>query len=487
MQKLDISCTPEVKARFRWQQYLAATLATLAALCGGSVLGWTAPVLPYLQGNAPEPGGEPPGNASTWVGPQRPLTDDEASWVGALTPLGALLGALPAGWAADRLGRRRLLLALGALMTASWLGLAFAKNSVWLLLVCRAVQGAVTGAVTVVVPLYSEEIAEPAVRGALGSYLDMMLALGIMWAYTAGAFLSYTWLALSSAALPLVFCALFALMPESPMHLVAEGKWVQAERALAWLRGTTADCSAIQEELHLMAKNVQLAKEPASGPPTPGTPLRPGELPSPAAAPGQSSAGRAARRACVAVFGLMVFQQLSGIDAILFYLVDVFDEAGTSLSPLACTVISGAVQALATGVASLVVDRVGRRPLLLLSAVAMALAHAALALRWAPLFSVNLFLVAFALGLGPMPWFMMAELLPPSAKQWASGAAVALNWSLSFVVTKWFSTLMSALGPSLAYAAFCSVCVVLGVFVTFCVPETRDKTREEIQEELAAP
>ncbi|GLG96950.1 Uncharacterized protein GBIM_03816 [Gryllus bimaculatus] len=95
------------------------TETTLAALCGGSVLGWTAPVLPYLQGNAPEPGGESPGNASTWVGPQRPLTDDEASWVGALTPLGALLGALPAGWAADRLGRRRLLLALGALMTAS--------------------------------------------------------------------------------------------------------------------------------------------------------------------------------------------------------------------------------------------------------------------------------------------------------------------------------------------------------------------------------
>ncbi|XP_066993707.2 facilitated trehalose transporter Tret1 [Anabrus simplex] len=489
MQKLDnvSAVNINLKRRLRWQQYVAASLATLGALCNGAVLGWTAPVLPYLEHHTFEPGHD---NFTTDV----PVTEDEASWIGALAPFGALLGALPAGHLADAWGRKTMLLILAVLFLVGWLIIAAAQQSVMLLYISRLLSGLACGAVTVIIPLYNEEIAEDDIRGALGTYLDLMLAVGILWSYVIGAFVSYVWFSVISCLLPIFFFLAFVWMPESPVYLLAKGEITKAEKSLLWLRGAAsykqydleAEIHEIQKLLSDSSSNVPGVKKSITtltkeflASLTPGTPTS---------------------KACIAVFGLMMFMQLSGIDAILFYTVDIFQEAGSSLSPVLSTVIAGIIQVVATYASSLLVDRFGRKPLLMVSCAVMAASHAMLAVHltvreygidvsdfgWIPVLSVNLFLIAFAIGVGPIPWFMMAELLPLEAKRWGSGVAVCLNWTLSFVVTKWFDTLLDCMGSTFTYTLFSVICFIMVLFVGFLVPETKGKSREEIQQELGA-
>ncbi|KAJ6652640.1 hypothetical protein lerEdw1_011235, partial [Lerista edwardsae] len=210
---------------------------------------------------------------------------------------------------------------------------------------------------------------------------------------------------------------------------------------------------------------------------------------------------------------LMFFQQVSGINAIMFYAETIFEDANFKDSA-AASVIVGSIQVCFTALAALIIDRIGRKILLVVSGLIMATSSALVAvyfkmafplptntsqvgplthvltvaqsaeehdLAWLALLSLSLFIMGFALGWGPIPWLVMSEIFPLRARGTASGACVLTNWFMAFLVTKEFHDLMSLLTPAGTFWLFAATCLLNVLFTILCVPETRGKTLEEIE------
>ncbi|XP_069696658.1 facilitated trehalose transporter Tret1-like isoform X2 [Periplaneta americana] len=470
--------TDPQRRRSKWPQHLAACLATLSAVCAGAVDGWTAAGIPYL---------EQPRNISVNVTIEG-ISYDEGSWIGSLSPLGSLVGAIPAGYLANRIGRRAVLLIMGIPMVLGWIIIIFADHSIPMLYSARFILGFTCGVITVASPLYSEEIAEVSNRGALGVYLDLMFNVGIFYVYVVGAALPYFWMSVASTIIPVIFVLTFFWMPESPIYLLTKGRIEDARKSLCWLRGVHLPIAETENELKEMQSFIKGSQANASVPNN------------------QSSAyiaictffkniTSATFKAIYIIFGLMIFRQLCGMNAVLAYTVEIFSVSGSSLNPYTCTVIVGAIQVIATYVPYCVVDRAGRRILLIVSGAGMGVCLLAMVVRfylvnegieiavmgWLPLVAVNLYIIACSVGFGPLPWFMMPELLNNDAKGWVSSLAVCLNWALAFVVTKFYPIMMHVLGPEFTYGSFFVICLLGTIFAIIFVPETVGKTREEIQ------
>jgi SP family facilitated glucose transporter-like MFS transporter 8 len=370
-----------------------------------------------------------------------------------------------------------------------------------LIYTARFISGIALGAGSVITPIYCEEIAEVRLRGALGVLFELQVCNGILFVYVVGAYLSYIWLSIACAIIPAVSFLTFVWMPESPMYLAAKGKKIEAEKSLRWLRGaryiTDYD---LQPELERIYKFVSQTKTES---PSQGTSSRAvitqivftmkeiskllfSLSPSPT------------KRAVIITTCLMIFRQLCGINAVIFYTADIFTEAGGILSPSLATIIAGISQIVATYISSLLVERTGRRLLLFLSNVTMAVSHVLLAVHfyfkqmqsdakifgWLPLLCVVIYMAGFNIGFGPLPWLIMAELLPSKSKSWASGLAVFVNWILVFAVTHLYGNMMENLGPMITFGIFGGMCTLGILVVALILPETKGKTREEIQLEL---
>ncbi|KAJ8867316.1 hypothetical protein PR048_031117 [Dryococelus australis] len=357
------------------------------------------------------------------------------------------------------------------------------------LYVSRFVAGVAMGAVTVVVPIYNEEVAEDHLRGQLGIYLDLMVTMGILWSYSVGAVVSYFWLAVLCALLPLVFAATFYWTPESPVFLASVDNWEEAEKSLRWLRGVRhLDDQAIKKELvrlHVSVAGIRRSPGISAYSALANT-TRSFRLDSPAG------------KAAFIITGIMVVQQLTFINAFLFYNVDIFrDIAGSSLPPQSSTIIVGVVQCVATAASFVLVEVSGRRVLLMFSDLLIAISIGTLAIDilltsggetrftgWLPLACISVCMIAYSFGLGPLPWLMMAEMSPVEHKGLISSLAVFVNWVLVFAVTYVFNDLIVMLGPVLTYGGIAATCFLGTLFIFLFVPETKDKSREEIQDEL---
>ena len=190
--------------------------------------------------------------------------------------------------------------------------------------------------------------------------------------------------------------------------------------------------------------------------------------------------------------GLMFFQQLSGVNAVIFYGGNIFTEAGIHWDPNIAALIVAAVQVAATFVSCVLMDRLGRRILLLLASVFMCVSATVLGvfyylhkpnnLDWLPLVCLNVFIIFFSLGWGPIPWLILGEIFPDRIKGFASGAAAMCNWTLAFLITKLFSTLEVEITSYGTFWLFGGVCLFSFFFVAFFMPETKGETLEEIQQ-----
>ncbi|XP_049863273.1 facilitated trehalose transporter Tret1-2 homolog [Schistocerca gregaria] len=441
-----------------WPQYLAALTVTLSSLSVGTVLSWTSPALMELQ------------DVNATSAPFH-VTQDEGSWIGSLLAVGSMVGSLPAGRVSQVVGRRPALLGLALPLAASWV-VILAAGGAAALYCARLLAGLAVGGISAVAPVYVAEIAHSSVRGTLGSFFQLMITIGVLYTYCVGAAAPYHGLAGACLAPVVVFCVAFFFMPETPSHLLSKGRRRDAVRALLRLRGAQYDyrdeIALLQAEVDESSRRKASVRDVLRNP--------------------------AARRGLLLSLGLMAIQQLSGINAVVFYTSTIFKEAGSSLSPSAAAIVVGVVMAAATLASSLLMDRLGRRALLLLSTTVMAAALAVLGLHihlalqgigWLPLVCVCVYIVVFSLGMGPVPWLMMGELFNPEAKSIASAASVFTNYLLVFVITKTFEPMSSALGTAVVYWIYAALCAAGAVFVFFLVPETKGKTMQEIQEMLA--
>jgi sugar porter (SP) family MFS transporter len=405
------------------------------------------------------------------------LTDVQTEVVASSLLAGAVAGAA-AGALSDRLGRKRTLLAAAALFLVSALAAAVPATAAQLA-AARLAGGVAIGIASMASPLYIAELAPAAARGRLVTLNQMAIVTGILLAYVTNVLLarlgeaSWRWMFAAAAVPSALFLGALALVPESPRWLVQRGRTADARRVLARVAGPAhADAEALAIERGVAAER--------------------------AAAAGGTDSLRAPRlrRPLAIALALAVLQQVTGINTVLYYGAVVFTEhAGESAAgALGANAVIGLVNFACTAVALGFVDRVGRRPLLMASAAGMALSLAALAWAFASgargawvLVPVLAYVAAFALGLGPGAWLVMAELFPTAVRGRAMAVATVGLWAACCAVTVSFLSLARAATPAGAFGLYAVLSAAAAVFVWRAVPETRGRALEDIERGWRAP
>lgn len=398
-----------------------------------------------------------------------------SSWLSTATLLGAMIGAIAAGRLADLVGRRDVIMATGALFTLGAFVSAIAPSEL-VTLIGGLVVGTGVGAVSVAAPLYIAEIAPVARRGTLICIFQLMITVGILLAYVGLAVLpgENEWRLLlgGGAIMGVILSGLALLLVESPVWLALMGDYETATAVRARM-GLDSSPDPVHE-IELATRDPRIASSSAVF----------------------SLAGRGA---IVIGIGLFFVQQFVGINAVLYYstanlprLADTTSEFGVAN---ATGVVLAAVNMAATIVAVALVDRVGRRPLLLTSLVGVAVGCAAMAVGAAMhatstghILSVTglyLFIVLFAVGLGPIPWVAAAELLPIRARGIAMGVVVASHWLFDGVAAPTGLLLGRQVGLYLLLVLY--MCTAIGGFVVFRqrFPETKGRSLAAISRYFA--
>lgn len=401
----------------------------------------------------------------------------QASWISSLMPLCALIGGLLGGPMIEYIGRKMTIMSTSVLFVISWLLIGFASN-VWFLYTGRCIAGLSVGLASLALPVYLGETIQPEVRGTLGLLPTALGNIGILVCFVVGTYLPWNYLAFVGMLPALPFFVLVFLIPETPRWYISKANDASAHNSLQWLRGKDSNVSDEFNEL----KKSQIEADKTASHSLITDLLQKSTL-----------------KPLLISLGLMFFQQMSGINAVIFYTVRIFRDAGSSIDENICTIIVGAVNFLSTFVASVLIDRLGRKVLLYISNAAMIVTLMILGtffylksievdldqLGWLPLASFVIYVIGFSLGFGPIPWLMMGEILPAKVRGLAASIVTAFNWTCTFTVTKTFLDIIESFGTHGAFWLFGSVCVVGMFFVVNFVPETQGQSLEDIEKKMA--
>ncbi|XP_060534859.1 facilitated trehalose transporter Tret1-like [Cylas formicarius] len=440
-------------------QFVATVAGCLGVISGAMHFGWPSPSLPHLL------------SPNSTI----PISDEDGSWLAAMPCIGAASGSLLTAYAVDRIGRKTCMLMTAPGYFAAWLMVAFATTK-WELYAARFISGAADGLVFTAFPMYLGEIASYDIRGLLGSSLQLSMIAGMLVINVLGSYLSIYHTALVSAVLPPIFFVAFGLMPESPYYLVMKGREEDAADSLRLFR-RTADVSAelarvseaVKAELEQSGRVVDLVKIPSN------------------------------RKAVLIVFGLRTIQQLSGTTAIMFYAKTIFHQASGGVSPSVATIIYFSLQLVVALAGSFLVDKLGRKPLLVVSIIGSGLALSlegvyfylaqnttldVSSLKTVPLIALLAYVVVFNVGMGTIPVLLLGEMFPTGVKAFALCLADIWFGIIVTLTSKGFQIIKDDFGIAVPFFGFAACCVVGLVFIVWVVPETKGKTLENIQDEL---
>ncbi|XP_050435946.1 facilitated trehalose transporter Tret1-like isoform X4 [Adelges cooleyi] len=449
------------KMRSKSPQILYAVSASLGAFVIGTILGWSSPTLPMLES----------GEAVSFE-----VTSAGAATAGSLFGLGAVIGAVPAGAVSSAFGRKVSLLVSEAHVLFGWLMIAF-PQAMRMLYIGRILQGVGCGAMCAIIPTYVGEIAEADIRGFLGGMYQLFIVSGIFYSYVLGNVLTYSQLNFACAMWMFVHIIAVVYMPESPYYFIRAGKTEKASDQLARLRKYGHDFQAELKEIQTFVddeqKNQYTAREVLEK--------------------------DVNRKALIIGVGCMFFQQLSGINVLIFYLKHIFESSGSNISPALSTTIVGVTQVVMTFVAMLVTDKWGRRTLMIYSMTSMGISFMALSyyyfvkthnfkiadsLSWLPLAAIIVYIAMFSVGCGPLPFVIIGEIFSSELKSLGTGIATATNWILVWLVTCLSTPLDTLIGPSGAFFVYSGFCFLGMLFVVNRVPETKNRSLAEIQSDL---
>jgi MFS transporter, SP family, sugar:H+ symporter len=405
--------------------------------------------------------------------------------------LGALAGAMTAGLLADKIGRLQVMRIAALLFFISAIGTGLA-NSVWLVVVFRIVGGFGVGVASVIAPAYIAETSPPRIRGRLGSLQQLAIVTGIFLslaidyglAQLAGGSREELWLGLEAwrwmflvMVVPaVVYGGLAYTIPESPRYLVAKYRIPEARRVLSMLLG--------EKNLELTITRIQESVK-SDKPPSWRDLKKP--------------VGGLYGIVWVGV-GLSVFQQFVGINVIFYYSNVLWEAVGfKESSSFTITVITSITNILTTLIAIALIDKIGRKPLLLIGSTGMAVTLGTMAVIFGTatlvdgkphlgdvagpvaLVAANLFVVAFGMSWGPVVWVLLGEMFPNRIRAAALGLAAAAQWAANWLITVTFPSLRDLLGIAYGFYALCAI--LSGLFVWRWVEETKGKHLEDMHRE----
>jgi len=385
--------------------------------------------------------------------------------------VGAVLGAILGGALTDRFGRRKMIILAGIIFSASAIGTALAPTVAWLI-GARVVSGIAIGIASFISPMYIAELVPAKVRGSLVAVNMLAITTGIVVAYLVDyAFSSvHGWRYMFGlAAIPSIALGIgMWLLPDSPRWLISKSKVEQARQILQ--RARTA--SDVGPEIVDIQKSLE--KQGVGG--VKGL-LQP-----------------SLRMPLIVGLGLAIFQQITGINTVIYYAPTIFKFAGISATGPA--ILAGAALTMVMWVfhvlAIFLLDRVGRRPLLLVGVAGQVVGLAILgsAFHFQQLASFKsyvaigglvIYVACFAFGLGPIFWLLISEIYPLKLRGTAMSAVTVTNWAFNLVVAVTFLTLVGVLGRAGTFWFYGVIAVGAWIFFYLLVPETKGKSLEEIE------
>lgn len=440
------------------KQILAAIFASFSSVSIGFITAYSSLTLPQLRNE-------------TSVD-YRDARD--SGWIASLPSISSIAGSLMGGFIMDAIGPRMTLVITALPCLLSWSFVAFA-NSIALIYVGRFISGIFLGIFSPVPQVYATEIAEPRIRGMMGAFPEAAVALGSLLCYVFGAAMDWRWLAVTSALVPGIplFIAMI-ILPESPQWLIKKGKLDAAQKSLKYFRSKTHNVKGELEATYsnIMATDgaeisvwdqIRLFKKSQNWKPT------------------------------LIVFLVFMCGQFSGFAVVTAYTVDIFNEANTNVDSNSATIIVGVVRFLSTLVSAVLLDRVGRKPLLIVSALGSCLGMLSIGvffyqkaagnsdgLGLLPLASLLIYVFFNELGYGPIPWLLSGELIPLAVRTLGNGVAVTAYSLFAFIIGLTFPHLTSMF-PTYTVFWMYAFFSLSGVGLGYFLPETRGKTLEEIE------
>lgn len=455
-------------------------LSTISATVGGSLqFGYGTGVMSaptstmkafFNQSNFDRRGEYLSDNASLWLW----------SFAVSLYCVGGAFGALTAAYVSDYMGRKKGLLInnVFSIVASIMFATSLLANSYEMIMVARVIYGFFVGTAITIVPLYLSEISPVNLRGAVSTCHQFMTTVGILLSQVLGLFAlngKEQWpIVLALTGCFSVFNLItLPLCPESPRWLlINQNQPINAREALQKLRGEGAD---IEDEMQEMkdeaAKDESIEKVGVWDVITCKNPDW--------------------KMPLIICMVLHAGQQLSGINAIFFFLDSIYKQAGMTDDQVAfATIGTGSVNVIMTIVSVLVVERAGRRALLLFPFFAMSVFHALLTvslnlqddtdwLKWLSMAFIFMYIISFAIGPGPVPFVIVPELWAQAPRPAAMSISVQTNWWCNFVVGITFTFIQESI-DAYTFLVFMSFCILTTIFVFFFVPETKGKTFDEI-------
>ncbi len=404
------------------------------------------------------------------------VTTKMTAWIVSSVLLGAMAGSLLSGHLTDVFGRRRLMLLVSVLFIAGTAVAALASQ-LFGIIAGRILIGVAIGIGSYTAPLYIAEIAPPHLRGGLVTLNQLAITIGILCSYLidyafSSAVGAWRWM-FAMGLVPAILLSIGMLfLPESPRWLVMRNYIDKARDVLTRLRNDSAEVTTEINQIQHSLKIRQASFAEI---------FQPWILP-------------------VLFFGAMLglIQQVTGINAIIYYAPTIFQLAGfhDAGSSILATVGIGVVNVASTIIAIFLLDRAGRRPLLLVGLVGMFVSLVGLAyvfaagaaqantLRWVALGCTFFYIICFAFGLGAILWLMVSEIFPLEVRGAAMGVAVFSCWLWNFAVSFSFPLLLKNMGPAYIFTLYAVLCVLSFIFCYFKSPETRGITLEEIEENI---
>ena len=415
-------------------------------------------------------------------------SETQIGWANSCALIGCLVGSLMAGAMSDKFGRKRLLILAALLFAVTSLGNALASNFT-IFIAWRILGGVGIGLASGLSPMYISEVAPAQMRGKLVSINQLTIVVGILFAQylnwfivrdlpqgATDEFIKTSWFGQSAwrwmfglTAVPSVFFLLgMILVPESPRWLAKNGKTDKAKAILEKIGGRAYADAAVGEI------NSTLSKEEIQR-------VRFADLLEPKL-----------RKVLLLGVVLAVFQQWCGINVIFNYAEEIFKAAGYDISSVLSNIAwTGSVNLAFTFIALGTVDRLGRRPLMLFGAAGLAMIYGAMGYCYAnavhglPVLLLVLAAIGcYAMSLAPVTWVVISEIFPNRIRGAAISVAVSALWIACFILTFTFPILNAKLGSSGTFWLYGAICVLGLVFIFFKLPETKNKSLEQIEREL---
>ena len=394
------------------------------------------------------------------------LTDVQLEFAVGVALAGALVGAAVAGYCADRWGRRVALLAtavgFGVFAVLSGLATGLVTFSI-----ARFFVGICIGMASLVTPLFLAEMSPANIRGALVSLNQLAITVGIAVAYFVdyklAASQNWRWMFITAVIPALILIAGMIFLPESPRWLARAG---YRERALQGFHRLGRGAEAV-EELEDVERVLSEEQEGF------GILLRPGF-----------------RTALLVGIGLAIFQQITGVNTIIYYSPEILRMAGypSAQAAIIAAGIIGVVNVLITIVSIVLVDRLGRRFLLLVGTAGMSVALALVGLAFqrhmdgrSVFYAVIAYIVFFGIGLGPVVWLLIAEIYPTKIRGKAMSLATLTVWGANWIVASTFLSLIHGVGFTGTFWIYAVICLLAFLFCVTFVPETKNKSLEDIE------